>query len=426
MDDYPKELIDGVTPLVFAVDAVFVGEESTNQKSTAFETFYNYISSKKPKVQTQQTTFAPSDPLSDILSSDPALAVAAAARKLPSFTHSRRNNNHNSKSSDFFSHARVVPVSSRHAFPPSKDPHGNQNTIAKLNHSLYAARKHKVMPSPSQNNPYSGNGSNNASSPLVAILAKNPIQGILPEGWFWKTYACATIHNSNWHLYPSRRRHPIKCYWNNISQPPLTILLRPTSAKKGKVQSISYASSNYLGLLLQEKKSLSNWNELGVLEQCVDWDRGLSRPCITLVRRMVGPERWIRFSSRIIFKTFKMQLRERACCSIWRKCGGVNGNMHRCTMERLLICCHMLQDIVSRLHYFMNFRRLWIRKGVRRVLGIGVRRIEMWGNIINTCRGYVLSNSAVADETYSIWTRLRQKPRYHDRLTTAKLQQLIV
>ena len=186
MDDYPKELIDGVTPLVFAVDAVFVGEESTNQKSTAFETFYNYISSKKPKVQTQQTTFAPSDPLSDILSSDPALAVAAAARKLPSFTHSRRNNNHNSKSSDFFSHARVVPVSSRHAFPPSKDPHGNQNTIAKLNHSLYAARKHKVMPSPSQNNPYSGNGSNNASSPLVAILAKNPIQGILPEGWFEK------------------------------------------------------------------------------------------------------------------------------------------------------------------------------------------------------------------------------------------------
>jgi len=196
MEDYPKELIDGVTPLVFAVDAVFVGEENatnTTQKSTAFETFFNYISSKKQKVlQTgtgsQQNSSAPLDPLSDILSSDPALAVAAAARKLPSFTNSRRSSNHNSKSSDFFSHARVVPVSSRHAFPPSKDPHGNQNAIAKLNHSLYAARKHKTMPAPSQNNPYSGNGNgnDNATSPLVAILAKNPIQGILPEGWFEK------------------------------------------------------------------------------------------------------------------------------------------------------------------------------------------------------------------------------------------------
>ena len=221
MDGYPKELIEGVTPLIFAVDAVFRNEDdnantNSNQKSTAFETFYNFITrtgnikAEKDKVHVQ-----PSDPLTGVFHRS---------------SNANVNANNKSKPSDFFNHANIVPVSHRHALPPSKDPHGNHNAVAKLNSALYAARRQKFVPS-HQHQTYShvvsantnanstsgpnsnsatgdGNGTNanapNATnsnsfssksnnnnkptyiSPIASILSKTPIQGILPSGWIEK------------------------------------------------------------------------------------------------------------------------------------------------------------------------------------------------------------------------------------------------
>ena len=52
MESYPKELLEGVSPLIFAVDAVLTKNDNKkdaanwNQKSNIFESFYNSIASQ--------------------------------------------------------------------------------------------------------------------------------------------------------------------------------------------------------------------------------------------------------------------------------------------------------------------------------------------------------------------------------------------
>lgn len=224
MDDYPEDFINGVTPLIFAVDAVTCNDgnigadaNTSSKKSTAFESFYNYITSKK--VKSGKITSKNANANANGPTSSKSKYTVPSPGALPK-SYSAANSI--SKSSDFFAHANVVPVSHRHAFPPSKDPHGSQNSVTKLNNALHAARKQKFV---SSHKPYStinGNeglttkyGQNTDSgtnagvgagdgvglintsanpntrmqtqiSPITAILSKSPIQGILPSGWIEK------------------------------------------------------------------------------------------------------------------------------------------------------------------------------------------------------------------------------------------------
>jgi len=161
MNEYPKEIIEGVSPLIFAVDAVLSPNSNEDgsddlpfaiqgQRSTAFETFYNFIESRKENNTPSENTQVKSP----LLSSDP-WAVFRKKYKQTSYD-------------TFLQHARVVPVSHRHAFPPSKDPDGTHNHASKLNSALYAMRRTGASMNPS------------------SILMKDPIQGILAEGWIEK------------------------------------------------------------------------------------------------------------------------------------------------------------------------------------------------------------------------------------------------
>jgi hypothetical protein len=186
MDNYRKEWIDGVTPLVFAVDTTTatavpkskegLGDDDSNRKpKDSFALFYEYMISKKINQAKVQQSVASDNPSTDVRKT-----LSRATKNLSSFDIlSGRGSD---EKSDFFSHARVVPVSHRHAFPPSKDPHGNQNAISKLNSALYAVRNQKTVPA---YDPHSDRSSR-PISPITAILAKNPILGILPEGWIEK------------------------------------------------------------------------------------------------------------------------------------------------------------------------------------------------------------------------------------------------
>lgn len=193
MDHYRPEWIHGVTPLVFAVDttpaslhhdATPTELHDSNKAHNAFSAFYEYLTSKRQatdsSLKTEATTKTSSDPLSNTPSTDPRKSSSKATQNASSLTHHLARGS--AEKSVFFSHARVVPVSHRHAFPPSKDPHGNQNAVSKLNSALYAVRNQKAVPA---YDPYSDRSAK-PISPVTAILAKNPIAGILPEGWIEK------------------------------------------------------------------------------------------------------------------------------------------------------------------------------------------------------------------------------------------------
>jgi hypothetical protein len=65
----------------------------------------------------------------------------------------------------FFQRARIVPVSSRHGFPPSKDPKGEQNRVDQF---------------------MDGNNKTLQTNKLLAATKQRPIDGILPSGWLEK------------------------------------------------------------------------------------------------------------------------------------------------------------------------------------------------------------------------------------------------
>ena len=73
----------------------------------------------------------------------------------------------------FFQRARIVSISSRHGFPPSKDPSGEKNRVFQFTQQQ------------------SGGGLNNnnnraAVAKLVSVVKSRPIDGILPSGWLEK------------------------------------------------------------------------------------------------------------------------------------------------------------------------------------------------------------------------------------------------
>lgn len=71
----------------------------------------------------------------------------------------------------FFQRARIVSISTRHGFPPSKDPNGTSNRV---NEFMEGTLNNK--PSPSRLKP----------NHFLAAIQKRPIDGILPSGWMEK------------------------------------------------------------------------------------------------------------------------------------------------------------------------------------------------------------------------------------------------
>lgn len=243
MDQYPKELIEGVSPLIFTVDAVLnknksplsktsvVSNAIIDQQSSVFDLFYNGIASQK-SIKDQMNSEGSLDPLAVTtttpISSASPLKQDQKQQKPKSTTfsyfkslQSSYNKKHSKKiipssKNDFFSNAYIIPVSNRHAFPPSKDPTGNQNQNVQLSNKLYKSistpllKRQSTATSSSDysinngigsdasgNRNVRGNNSNNSSSnnvhlspsqrkAIYDVLSNNPIQGILPSGWIEK------------------------------------------------------------------------------------------------------------------------------------------------------------------------------------------------------------------------------------------------
>ena len=200
MESYPKELIEGVSPLIFAVDAVLNNQQSSplnhNAKSSIFESFYNSIASKESINATKSTK---SDtPLSSPLT--PSIASSPARHRYFRFSRGSAaespapKKNLQSSKKDFFSNAHIVPVSNRHAFPPSKDPFGNSNHNINLNIKLFKSisssssvlkRSTSTSTNSKNSNDYYALSSLKHRS-VYNILKLNPLQGILPSGWIEK------------------------------------------------------------------------------------------------------------------------------------------------------------------------------------------------------------------------------------------------
>ncbi len=212
MESYPKELIEGVSPLIFAVDAVLNKQQSSpsignNEKSSIFESFYNSIASRESINATtavNNDTMSSSSSVSSMTSSPVKsnryfrFARGGSSSESPysffnkSSTRSKKNILQSSKK-DFFSNAHIVPVSNRHAFPPSKDPHGNSNQNVNLNIKLFKSISSSSLMKRTQSAPSNTSDANDyyALSSLkhksvYNILKLSPIQGILPSGWIEK------------------------------------------------------------------------------------------------------------------------------------------------------------------------------------------------------------------------------------------------
>ena len=77
----------------------------------------------------------------------------------------------------FFQRARIVSISTRHGFPPSKDPTGEKTRVLE-----YLGTTNN-KPSSSRN---SKNNTMVQTSKILAATQKRPIDGILPSGWLEK------------------------------------------------------------------------------------------------------------------------------------------------------------------------------------------------------------------------------------------------
>jgi hypothetical protein len=77
----------------------------------------------------------------------------------------------------FFQRARIVSVSTRYGFPPSKDPTGKHNRVKDYLHESYNTNAGRSSASGTQAVSFSR---------LLSAIQKRPIDGILPSGWLEK------------------------------------------------------------------------------------------------------------------------------------------------------------------------------------------------------------------------------------------------
>jgi len=204
METYSSELLKGVSPLIFVVDSIFnfnTGQSSSVGKnavgsSAAFKSFFQKLTMHQTKCdnvpQQQQNVQSitekfktPEDTIASILALDPqtvgvgGTVVGKGPRTLKAKSKSSSRHPSPPPHRGFFARSNIVPVSHRHAFPPSKDPKGTKNVITRLNANLSKRGG-------GGNNNNGGINSSNVNSPEVQAEISSVIGGILPSGWMEK------------------------------------------------------------------------------------------------------------------------------------------------------------------------------------------------------------------------------------------------
>ena len=214
MDSYPEDLLVGVFPLVFAVNAIIADDEyeengGSSTRRSLFDRFLDAVASSliddvegdgaADNQQDKRRAISLFKPDEEDESSDDECVLldefGARRRPGPSFsnavypgfgrrgqtprdtgaapTNDGSGSNSATKTSyakaltegqGFFQRARIESISVRHGFPPSKDPEGTEHWV----HALSLAMK------------------NRNKSLLKGIFDKHPIQGILSAGWLEK------------------------------------------------------------------------------------------------------------------------------------------------------------------------------------------------------------------------------------------------
>lgn len=212
MESYPQDLLVGVFPLVFAVNAILTTEQdslqvegSTSPRRTVFDHFLDAVVASlveegEPDQQGSFHTHPLVDkkrhvslfrPDEDDESSDdddfeetgkrkpgtfsPSLYAGFGRKNLAknavaaSATHAEGNRTSYAKAltlgQGFFQRARIESVGPRHGFPPSKDPDGANNVA----HAFPRALK-----------------SPNSQDDLASLFREHPLDGILPAEWLEK------------------------------------------------------------------------------------------------------------------------------------------------------------------------------------------------------------------------------------------------
>ena len=162
MQSYTRELSEGIQPLIFAVDGTDRSVDGA-VNSSSFDSLFQYMT----LAQNNKSSIT-EEPL--VLSSSTPMALEPKGNQ-----------------SSFFSRARVVTVSKSHAFPPSSDPVGNFNRTSKISSVLGLRATQTSLsrgpPSPSKVQYSTASVSDNA---IISYLRRNPIEGILSEGWIEK------------------------------------------------------------------------------------------------------------------------------------------------------------------------------------------------------------------------------------------------
>jgi hypothetical protein len=207
MDSYPKDLLVGVFPLVFAVNAILSEQDSPQaegpsspSRRSLFDHFLNAVAASLVEEGEPDQGSSPSGdkkrnvslfrPDEDDESSDdddleeigqrrpgtfsPGLYAGFGRKNLPRNTPSASGAEGKTSyakaltlGQGFFQRARIESVSPRHGFPPSKDPDGAKN----LAHAFPRALKA------------------NSHDDLASIFRDHPLDGILPAGWLEKHVA---------------------------------------------------------------------------------------------------------------------------------------------------------------------------------------------------------------------------------------------
>jgi hypothetical protein len=196
MDSYPEDLLVGVFPLVFAVDAIHSngkGDDQTNSnRRTLFDRFLDAVAAslvendevtdKRRNVsifRSDSDDYSDDDGLEDFAES-PKKRTGISTGLYPGFGRRAvvRSTSADSQDSQdvasyakalthgqgFFQRARIESKSAKCGFPPSKDPDGTQNLASNL---------HKAAKGKNQDQ-------------LCSLLRECPLDGILPAGWLKK------------------------------------------------------------------------------------------------------------------------------------------------------------------------------------------------------------------------------------------------
>lgn len=230
MESYPEDLLVGVFPLVFAVNALFDAQgggnadDGSDQKSTTaaspktrsdFDRFLDAMAAslvdanddniddvgqlefqpvptmeginKGPSSGRNVSLFRPDeDDMEDSSDEDILIdteddegrrrsSTSSNIRLYAGFGMNRKSSgthpHHNANTSyakalqngqGFFQRARIISISSKHGFPPSKDPDGKNNVVFSLKQARSSPQKAR------------------------SIFSARPIKGIMPAGWLQK------------------------------------------------------------------------------------------------------------------------------------------------------------------------------------------------------------------------------------------------